>query len=298
MQRSTQLKIATIGLVVGSCLVLVASCFMAFFTWAEYFVPSHLGSVRGITEPFYVVVSIVIFEMSASVLGFLSASNIRSRGKLNVSILGATFLLIAGLLFFNDLLINALPHIESPSIMGLWSCLQTFFGIPVIVISSTSLVLLVLRRKEFTIKEINPLFTLKVVLILCSIISLCFAFFSIVPYFQAIRFNNELASSYPRYNIIVNSSIFVFASIALTLVIKKKYHFVTIALTAISLLLALTMPFIFNTIFPWIGSVVKGFVTESPVIILSITALAFAVFGQIEINKLTSKSLNTQVKVS
>ena len=291
MQRSTQLKIATIGLVVGSCLVLVASCFMAFFTWAEYFVPSHLGSVRGITEPFYVVVSIVIFEMSASVLGFLSASNIRSRGKLNVSILGATFLLIAGLLFFNDLLINALPHIESPSIMGLWSFLQTFFGIPVIVISSTSLVLLVLRRKEFTIKEINPLFTLKVVLILCSIISLCFAF-------QAIRFNNELASSYPRYNIIVNSSIFVFASIALTLVIKKKYHFVTIALTAISLLLALTMPFIFNTIFPWIGSVVKGFVTESPVIILSITALAFAVFGQIEINKLTSKSLNTQVKVS
>lgn len=270
---------------------------MALFTWFEYFVPSHLGSVRGITEVFYIVTSIIIFEISAFVLGLISAANIFKTNKFSFSILGATFLLIAGLLFFTNIPLNAIPQVESffgshSSNLGLLPIYQMFFAIPAIILASVNIIILLLRRKEFAIQEINPLLILGVVLILCSIISLSFALFSTVPYFQAGRFNNELASSYPRYNIIVNSSIFVFTSIALTLVIKKKYHLVTIALTAISLLLALTMPFIFNTIFPWIGSVVKGFVTESPVIILSITALALALMELKSRNQETAKKVD------
>jgi hypothetical protein len=37
------------------------------------------------------------------------------------------------------------------------------------------------------------------------------------------------------------------------------------------------LPFIFNSIYPWIGSIVKGLVTASPIIILSTTALILEV---------------------
>ena len=102
MQKSTLLKVAGILIIISSCLALVATLFMALFTWFEYFVPAHLGSVRVITEPFYVVISIIIFELYTFFLGLLSAVNISNRRKFSLSLLGATFLLIAGLLFFRS----------------------------------------------------------------------------------------------------------------------------------------------------------------------------------------------------
>jgi hypothetical protein len=281
------LKISGILIVVASCLALISSLFMAFFTWAEYFVPAHLGSVRGITEPFYVILSIVIFEVSASVLGFLSSSNIRSRGKLNVSILGATFLLIAGLLFFNDLLINALPHVESPSIMGLWSFLQTFFGIPIIVIASISLVLLVSKKKEFTHMESYSIVTLKALLVLTSVISVLFILFSFVPYSQAAESARIQHTAFPNHTayyslatMIISICTFIFATLSGILLTKKNSFYAPIILMIISLLTALSVPFIFMTIYPWIGEFYKGLMTESPVIVLSAVALALALLGQ------------------
>ena len=75
MQKNTRLRTAGTLLVVSSSLALAAALFMAFFTWGEYFVPSHLGSVRVITEAFYVVISIIIVELFAFVLGLYSAVN-------------------------------------------------------------------------------------------------------------------------------------------------------------------------------------------------------------------------------
>ncbi len=281
MQKSTLLKVAVILIIISSCLALVAALFMALFTWFEYFVPSHLGSVRVITEPFYVVISIIIFELYTFFLGLLSAVNISNRRKFSLSLLGATFLLIAGLLFFTNILFNSLPHIESlfgshSSNLGLLPIYQLFCGLPILILASISVTILVLRRKEFNNQEINPLLTLKAILILCLIISVFSALSSTVPYLQAISQSNELASSYPFYNITVNISIFAFTAISLTFLTRGKFLLVTIALILLSLLSALSLPFIFNTIFPWIGSFVKGFVTESPVIILLVIALALA----------------------
>ncbi len=285
MQGSTQLKKAGILIIVASCLALVASQFMAFFTWAEYFVPSHLGSVRVITEPFYVVISIIIFELFASVLGLTSALNTFKARKFSLSLLGATFLLIAGLLFFTNILFELLPHVESlfgaySSNGGLLPIYQLFAGLPMIVLASVSIILLVSGRKEFNSQEINPLLTLKAVLILCLIVSVFSALSSIVPYLQASGQFNERASSYPFYNIIVNISISAFTSIALIFLIRGKYLLVSIALIVLSLITALSLPFIFTMIFPWIGSFVKGFVTESAIIVLSAVALILAVAGQ------------------
>jgi hypothetical protein len=282
MQRSTQLKKAGILIIVASCLALVASLFMAFFTWAEYFVPSHLGSVRVITEPFYVVISIIIFELFASVLGLTSALNTFKARKLSLSLLGATFLLIAGLLFFTNILFELLPHVESffgaySSNGGLLPIYQLFAGLPMLVLASVSIILLVSRRKEFSSQEINPSVTLEAILILCSITSASFVLFSIVPYEQA---RGQFSYNYPVYNMIVNAFTFMFASIAAFLVMKKKYFFVPIVLMIFSLLSALSLPFIFNAIFPWIGSFVKGLVRESPIIILSAVALILAFLGR------------------
>ncbi len=278
MLKSTRLTGAGILVVIGSCLALVATLFMALFTWGEYFVPSHLGSVRVITEPFYVVISIIIFESYAFVLGLFSAVNTFKARKFNLSVLGATFLLIAGALFFTNILFNLLPHVESlfgaySTNGGLLFFYQLFCGLPILILASVSIIILVSRRKEFNSQEINPLLTLKAILILCSIISAFSALFSIVPYLQASGQFNERASSYPFYTIIVNTSIFTFTSIALTFLIRRKYFLIPIVLTIFSLLAALLLPFIFISIFPWIGSFVKGLVTISPMIILSAIAL-------------------------
>jgi hypothetical protein len=238
-----------------------------------------------ITEPFYVVISIIIFELFASVLGLISAVNTFKVKKFSLSLLGATFLLIAGLLFFTNILFELLPHVESffgaySSNGGLLPIYQLFVGLPMLVLASVSIILLVSRRTEFNSQEIGPLLALKVILVLCLIISVFFAISSIVPYLQAISQFNERASSYPFYNIIVNMSVFTFTSIALILLIRGKYLLMPIALIVLSLITALSLPFIFTMIFPWIGSFVKGFVTESAIIILSVVALALALIGQ------------------
>jgi hypothetical protein len=278
MQRSTRLKKAGILIAAGSCLALVASLFMALFTRGEYFVPSHLGSVRMITEPFYIVISIIIFELFAFALGLLSAVNTIKVKKFSLSLLGVIFLLIAGMLFFTNILFDLLPHVESlfgsySNNLGLLPFYQLFFGLPVIILASVSLIILVSRRKKFDSQKINPLLTLKVILFLCLIISVFSALFSIVPYLQAISQSNERASSYLFYTIIVSASIFAFTSMALIFLTRRKYFLVSTALSVISLLAALSLPFIFNSIFPWIGSFVKGFVTVSSMIILLAIAL-------------------------
>ena len=283
MQRSIPLAIASILIIIGSCLALTATLFMALFTWFEYFVPSHLGSVRVITEPFYVVISIIIFELCAFVLGLISAINTFKDRKFGLSILGATFLLVAGLLFFTNILFELLPHVESffgaySSNGGLLPIYQLFAGLPMLVIASVSIILLVSRRKEFSSQEINPTVTLEAILILCSVTSACFIIFSIVPYEQA---RGQFSYNYPFYNMIVNAFTFMFASIAAFLVIKKKYFSIQIALMVFSLLSALSLPFIFNAIFPWIGSIVKGLVRESPIIILSATAIVVMIYSKL-----------------
>ena len=270
MPKSARLKIAGILIAVASCFALVASLFLALFARAEYFLPGHLGSVRVITEPFYVELAIIIFELSSFVLGLLSASNTLKGKKFGLSTLGATFLLIGGLLFFTDLVLNTLPPVET---LFIGPFLQTYFGLPIFVLASTSMIFLFSRKKEFNNEKVNSSITLKAILILCSIISAFSALFSIVPYLQATSQFNELAASYPFYTMIINTVIFISMSIALAMQIKKKYFPLQISLTALSLMVALSIPFIFIHIFPWGGSFVKGLVTVSSAIILSAIAL-------------------------
>lgn len=268
MQNSSRLGIAGILTAVGSCVALAATLLMALLTWMEYFVPSRYGSVRVITEPFYVAIAIIIFELSAFVLGLLSASNTLKRRKFSLSLLGTTFLLIAGLLFFTNLIFNVLPYVET---LGVYiAALQPYCGLPLIILASISIILLVSRKKEFKSKETNPLVTLEAILILCSIISASFALFSIVPLEQLA---GQFASNYAISTLIVSTCTFLFATLAGVLLRKKKNFYAIIALTVLSLLSALSLSFIFMFIYPWIGSFFKGLVTGSPIIILSTIAL-------------------------
>ena len=269
MQNSSRLGLAGVLTAAGSCIALVATILTAFFTWMEYFVPYHYG-VRIITESFYVATAIIIFELSAFVLGLLSASNTFNRRKFSSSILGATFLIIAGLLLFTNSLFNALPYVETLGANAGWIFSELYCGIPIIILASTSLTLIASRKTEFNNKETNPQTTLKTILILTATISAAFALFSIIPLKQSL---GEFASNYPLATIIVSSCTFILATSAGALLLKKKSLHALIALTILSLTLALSLPFIFMSIFPWIGSFVKGIVTASPIIVLSVTAL-------------------------
>lgn len=204
---------------------------------------------------FYVEIAIIIFELSTFVLGLLSALNTFKRRKFRVSTLGAPFLLIAGLLFFTDLVLNVIPHVETFGSYTGWSILQQYCGLPIIILASISIILLVSRKKEFNSKESNPLVTLKAILILCSIISAYFAFFSIVPLEQGAGL---FGGNYPLSALIVSICTFVFASLAGILLPKKKKLPCINYVNGFSLLSALSLSFIFVFIFPWIGSFVKG----------------------------------------
>ena len=313
MQRSTLLKIAGILIIVASCLALVAGLFMALFIWFDYFVPSHLGSVSGISEAFYVEVSITVFELFAFVLGLLSAANTFKLKRFSLSALGATILLIAGFLFFAKFLYDYIPHVGaifqnfwSPAIFtSFFSPIsQPWFGLPIIIFTSVSIILLVSKKKEFDTKEINPLVALEAILVLVSIISALSAIFSIVPYEQAAesaRIQHRAFPSRTGYyslaTMIVSTCTFFFAAIAGVLLVKKNNFNASIILTILSLLTALSLPFIFMSIYPWIGEFYKGLVIESPIIILSSIALILAFLGLRNRNQVTAKSIDAQVKV-
>lgn len=287
MQRSTLLKIAGILIIIESCLALIAALFMALFIWFDYFVPSHLGSVSVITEAFYVEISIIIFELFAFVLGLLSALNTFKLRKFSISALGASFLLIAGLLFFATFLNNYLPHVGtiftnpwSPIIFtSFWSPIsQPWLGLPIVIFASISIIFLVSKKKEFSSKGINPLVALEAILILCLITSASFAIFSIVPYEQSAG-QYAKASSYALSTLIVSIFTLIFSTLAGLLLFMKRRFYVSVALIVLSLITALSLPFIFMSIYPWIGSFFKGLVTESPVIVLSAIALVLALLG-------------------
>ena len=298
MQRSTQLVIAGILIITGSCLALAATLFIAFNTWLEYFVPSHYGSVRVINESFYVVLAIIIFEIAAFVLGLLSTLNTMKRRKFSLAISGATFLLISGLLFFTNLLFLFFNSIwlpvESFGFEGLWTILQQYCGLPIIILAFISIIFLVSRKKEFKSTESNSSVTLEAILILSAVSSASFAVFSIVPFEQAA---GGFASDHGVATLIISIFTFVFASLAALFSRKKKYFPVSIALIVFSLLSALSLSFIFLYIFPWTGSFVKGLVTESPIIILSVIALVLALLEK-KRNQAITKSRETLVNVS
>lgn len=268
---------------------------MALFTWSEYFVPSHLGSVRGISEVFYVVTSIIVFEISAFVLGLISAYNIFKARKYSLAILGVTFLIIAGLLFFTNIPLSAIPQVESffgsySANLGLLPIYQLFCGFPIIILASMTTILLVLNRIKFDNKEINPSIALKALIVLCSVTTAFFVIVSFVPYEQSM---GEFSSNYPLANMIVNTFVFIFSALTGLLLIIKRYFYASVALIILSLITAISLPFIFMSIYPWIGSFVKGFVTESPIIILLAVALALALLGQRNRNQVTAKSIDS-----
>jgi hypothetical protein len=268
MQKSPLLATSGFLIAVGSCIALAGGLVIALFTWIQYFVPGHMGSVSGIDEPFYVQVAIIIFEISAFVLARFSSSNTWNGKKFSLSTFGATFLLVAGLLFFANLILNVIPHVAPLYIFAPF--LQLYCGLPIIILASISIILIVSKNKEFNSKDINPLVALEAILILCSIISASFAFFSIV---SLERMGIQFASNYALSTLIVSVCSFFSTALAGVLLLTKKNIYVIIALTVLSLLSALSLSFIFMFIYPWIGTFFKGLVTGSPIVMLSATAL-------------------------
>ena len=268
MQSSGRLGIAGLLTMVGSCVALLGTMFLALLTWMEYFVSFHYG-VRIITEPFYVATAIIIFGLAASALGLLSASNTLNRRKYSLAILGATFLLTAGLLPFTSILFSALPYVETLGGTTGWTIYELYAGIPIIILATTSLILIAPRKTEFTNQETNTQTTLKAILLLTAATSAASALFSLIPLQQLA---GQFASNYALSTMTVSTCTFTLTALGV-LLMKKNHPYPIIALTVLSIISALALPFIFNSIYPWIGSIVKGLVTASPIITLSTTAL-------------------------
>ena len=146
MQRTT---LSGIAIAIGSSLIPVAILFMVTFGLGDYFVVYTYGSIRLIDSDFYILVGIITFEIVAFVFGMVSAIQSFRRKTYNLSIVGSAFVLTAGILFF----IPFFVRLVSPILMQFyvyvwWSIIQTFCGIPMIILSSISLLFFVARKKE------------------------------------------------------------------------------------------------------------------------------------------------------
>jgi hypothetical protein len=296
MQRSTQLTVAGILIIVASCLALVSSLFIGFFTWLNYFVPYHYGT-RVIDAPFYFLLAIICFELSAFILGLVSSkSNLRQKSYW-ISTLGATSVLIAGLLFFVSFLIKPfLPYLMDFTAYVWWSILQLYCGLPIVILASISMIILVTRKLDFKSNECNLSLTSGIIMILCSIVSVLFAVFSYISYVGA---NGQFLGSYPFYTFIVSIGTLLFALPAGILLLRRRSISLSIKLVILTLISALSLSIIFEVVvYPWTGVFVMGLNIELPIILLSAVALTLAYLGQRKKNQTTPKSIDVQVNVS
>lgn len=259
MPRSTQLKIAKIGLVVGSCLSLVASLMLVLVLAIQHIIPHSIGSyivgVAPIDTMFYITIIASLIGFVSFVLGFNSITKIS--GKRKKGSVTAGFVLFTGVLLF----VNYLPT----SIFGeRWSIISWNFGLPMIILASLYLTILA-HKKGTNLDEKGTLFlTSGSVMILCAFETILFLFlFPSTLYF--------LASSI---------CIIAIASTAGILMFIKKFQVAT-ALTVLTFLLGIALSVLFLAMFLQVppASWLIGLLYESPTIILSGVALIFAVLG-------------------
>jgi hypothetical protein len=264
MGRSVLLAIAGVLTAADACLALSACPFMAYFTYTQYFVFYHYG-YKVIDTPFYLRIAIIVLTVFAFAAGIISSKNTFRRKNYWLSIFGATFLLIAGLLFFIDIPLNNLP------IETYYFYQEHSWGLPFTILALASIVLLVAKRHEFESKKSNPVAISAAFMFLCSIMAISFAVFSYIPYHQMA---GAFGGKYSFAAMIVSIFTFAFSLSAGVLLLKKKYFRAIIALTVLSLLSALSLSVVYLSIFLWTGSLLKALITESPIIALSTAALA------------------------
>jgi hypothetical protein len=281
MQKSTLLTISGIAIAIGSCFALVASLFMVHFTQIDYFVPYHFG-IRLIDADFFIRVDIIVFELFAFVFGLISAIQ-TLRGKyFAMSVLGASFLLVAGILFFANFFVRIFyPYMMEFSFYAWWWLLQGFFGFPTIFLSSMALIFIVLEKRGIqSTKKSNLLLISGTLMILCSIEAVFFGFmsFSPYPYETALNDGGFLTPIY-SWTLSICASVFAFAA-GVLLFFKKNTH-LSIALMVLVLLSGLSLSVIFTfTIYALVWGYFGGLLFESPIIALSAVALVLAFLGQ------------------
>jgi hypothetical protein len=269
MQRSTQLKIARIGLVAGSCLSLVATLMLVLVLAIQYIIPHSVGSyvvgISPIDTMFYVTIIASLIGFVSFVLGFNSIAKKSSKSKKGS--VAAVFVLFTGVLLF----VNYLPT----SIFGeRWSILSWNFGLPMIVLASLYLTILV-RKEETNLDEKGTHFlTSGSIMILCT--------------FETILFLNLFPST--LYFLALSICTIAIASTAGILMLIKKFRVAT-ALTVLTFLLGIALSVLFLAMFLQVppASWLIGLLYESPIIVLSGVALVFAVLGQRNVNKLKTK---------
>jgi hypothetical protein len=242
----------------------------------------HYG-IRVIDSPFFVRLSIIGFDLLASIFGLISAiQTVRGKG-FKVSILGATFLVVAGLLFFASYLVNVfLPYLMDFSIVAWWWLLQGFFGFPIVFLASLALIFIVLENRGIqSTKKNNLLIISGALMVLCSIEAVFFGFMSYspswtYPYETALNDHGYLT---PIYSWILSTCIFVFAIAAGIMLLLRRYTRSAIALTVLVLFSGLSLSMIFTStiyyalVWAWLG----GPLFEIPTIVLSSLALALAI---------------------
>jgi hypothetical protein len=148
MKTST---LSGIAIAISSCLAPVAILFMVTFGIESYFMVYHYG-IRVLDSDFFILVGMIAFEILAFVFGLISAIQAFKGKTYNISLLGAAFVLAAGILFFTHYFFQ----IFNPFVMGFsaylwWRLIETFCGFPMVILSSIGLFFIVRMKKEFNL---------------------------------------------------------------------------------------------------------------------------------------------------
>jgi hypothetical protein len=146
IQRSTPLTIAWIAIAIGSCLALIASTMLFSFLWGQYFTVYHFG-IRNIDSLYYLLLFLIAFEVIGFFGGAVSAYFTLKGKQFVISVFGTTFLLLSGILFFANYLIIFPGYLKEITVYVLWSILQGFVGLPIIVLASIGLIFLISKKR-------------------------------------------------------------------------------------------------------------------------------------------------------
>jgi hypothetical protein len=236
----------------------------------DYIIPHSIGSyhigVRQVDATFYVKILASIFGFLASTLGLTSTIKLPNGSK--IASVGAVFLLFAGILLFS----NYLPNVFG----GWWSILNWNLGLPIVILASFYLAVLAQKKEDITLDKKITLFLMSgSIMVFCAFETAFFLFL----------FPSKL------YFLILSICAVAFALTAGILMFRKKFQVAT-ALMVLTFLLGMSLSVIFLTMFSQVpeASWIVGLLYESPTIVLSALALAFALLGQ--------RKSNTQINVS
>ncbi len=276
MQKNPQIALSAVFIAAASILTLIASLILLYFSQLDYARYSFGGECD---SDFLGRIIGIAFGFSASILGLISAKQILNQKKFLRCVLGAAFLMLAGSLF----LLHTYPSMSSVAYSFAWRpILGNYFVLPIIICTLIGLLLLSLRMRKFDLRKDTLLTVSGAIMVLCITAAVLLGVIFYLSYDIALRIPHGSTHA-PFYSTIITVCALALGLPAAILLLKKKFIPIALSFIVLVIVSALSLSFIFKFIgysYVWLNAFRDGLSHELPIILLSATALVFAIYAK------------------